>query len=200
MQGQKENFVKKTLISLALASLVAGCTQAQPALESRSVEQVTNNVSTTQVPSRPAPVTVHVVDDRGPQPTTSKVEVKVTPATTTTHTVVSKAKESPSLEVAKGEQEPKTSDPEAATFTWTGSQITKTMDGKGRSMDVMGDSNILTFQGSAGNLSISGNNNQVSVENAKSINVTGTGNRISWSGKEPLVSKSGADNEVVAAQ
>lgn len=66
----------------------------------------------------------------------------------------------------------------------------------GEAVNVEGASNTVTLTGRVGTLVVNGSSNQVEVENAQLIEVSGTGNKVVWRGSKPEVNISGIDNDV----
>ncbi|MFL5353497.1 DUF3060 domain-containing protein [Archangium sp.] len=71
-------------------------------------------------------------------------------------------------------------------------------------VEVNGSDNTVTLTGDCKSINVSGANNKVKAEGVATIDVTGSGNEVTWKravgGKKPKVNRSGVDNKVTQAR
>ena len=74
--------------------------------------------------------------------------------------------------------------------------VTKVLDCQGQDVVVSGSENHIILHGKVGKLTIQGSTNQISVDNASVVDISGVENRVQWDGKQPEVHNPGNDNRV----
>ncbi|MBM4260074.1 MAG: DUF3060 domain-containing protein [Deltaproteobacteria bacterium] len=79
----------------------------------------------------------------------------------------------------------------------------RTVECRGKDVDILGNDNALTFRGACGQVNVQGNRNTVALEAARSIAVVGNNNRLDWQegvgGGQPSVSNLGNGNVIAEA-
>ncbi|MCB0507557.1 MAG: DUF3060 domain-containing protein [Chitinophagales bacterium] len=94
----------------------------------------------------------------------------------------------------------KTTSNDNKTYTIDSSDLSKTIELSGENVVVSGNNNKIQINGEVKTLTISGENNEIDVESAKAIVITGDYNFVSWkksnntSGKPTISDKGGYNN------
>jgi hypothetical protein len=82
----------------------------------------------------------------------------------------------------------------ALTFTESGR--TESVECAGRDVAINGSANKLTFTGECATVSITGSRNEIGLERAAAIEVTGSLNTVTWSTGTPKTSNTGTGNKI----
>jgi hypothetical protein len=78
----------------------------------------------------------------------------------------------------------------------TGTNVSRQFPATGQDVAVSGQGCHLTFLGQTHGLSITGNDNQIEVENATLIDVSGARNKVQYTGAPPEIKQSGEGNSL----
>lgn len=83
------------------------------------------------------------------------------------------------------------------TFMITQDDLNTTYQCNGRKIMLSGSNCRIRFQGFCGSVWVSGDDNVVTVDKTRAINVSGANNRVSWTnGERPSISNTGEDNTI----
>lgn len=166
-----------------------GCsTRQQPSTTERS--NTNTEVNNTKVVQLPGETKMVVVNRNVPvAPPTTNVKVSATSqAPSPAPAVTATATPTPTTDTGVLKTE--------TQVTLSAEKLAKSLDAKGRDVRLESNGSTLTLTGSTVTLSISGENNTVTVENARSIDVTGKNNQVHWSGSEPTVQTRDESNRI----
>jgi len=85
----------------------------------------------------------------------------------------------------------------STTVEISGASGERVEEGRGRNFSIAGTGNKITIRGQAGLVEVTGSGNIVTIEQCTAIDVSGIGNKVTYSKGQPSVDKSGLNNEII---
>lgn len=87
-----------------------------------------------------------------------------------------------------------------AALNISGADETHNIDADGKEIIISGANNDVTVKGTPTKVSITGEGNTIKLESAKRLVCTGTSNKVTYSGKKPLIRNKGKKNSFKRAE
>lgn len=87
----------------------------------------------------------------------------------------------------------------APRLTITGAASQRTLHAEGQDVEIDGAQHRIVITGTVGHLEVTGSGNHVTVDNARSVEVTGVGNAVLYKAAKPVMNITGVGNSCEAA-